>query len=172
MTTKAKTKLNDGMERFVPLNKLKKSPKHARKVPHTEAAIATLAASIAYKGCCRISSRSRRLMMPAPRRSSIWSRSVRGGDWPNCCARSARSSGSPNRSVARSIWPTIRPRLAWMRTLPARTCTRPISTRCSAILRRRRDMASRKSRPGSVSRRMSCASGCGCHCVLRGIRRA
>lgn len=50
MTTKAKTKLNDGMELFVPLNKLKKSPKHARKVPHTDAAIATLAASIGYKG--------------------------------------------------------------------------------------------------------------------------
>lgn len=35
---------------FVPLNKLKKSPKNARKVPHTEAVIASLAASIAHKG--------------------------------------------------------------------------------------------------------------------------
>ena len=50
MTTKAKSKSNTGAEIFVPLNKLKKSPKHARKVTHTEAAIATLAASIAYKG--------------------------------------------------------------------------------------------------------------------------
>ncbi len=39
-----------GVEIFVPLNKLKKSPKNARKVPHTEAAIEALAASIAHKG--------------------------------------------------------------------------------------------------------------------------
>ncbi|WP_420967119.1 ParB/RepB/Spo0J family partition protein [Bradyrhizobium sp. B120] len=50
MTTKAKSKTNNSAEIFVPLNKLKKSPKHARKVLHTEAAIAALAASIAYKG--------------------------------------------------------------------------------------------------------------------------
>lgn len=35
---------------FVPLNKLKKSPKNARKVPHGEATIEALAASIAHKG--------------------------------------------------------------------------------------------------------------------------
>ncbi|MGA0606582.1 ParB/RepB/Spo0J family partition protein [Phenylobacterium sp. VNQ135] len=34
----------------IPLNKLKKSPKNARKTPHTEAAIEALAASIAAKG--------------------------------------------------------------------------------------------------------------------------
>ncbi|BAK67734.1 ParB-like protein [Sphingobium sp. SYK-6] len=39
-----------GIEIFVPLNKLKKSPKNARKVPHGEAAIEALAASIAHKG--------------------------------------------------------------------------------------------------------------------------
>lgn len=35
---------------FVPLNKLKKSPKNVRKVPHTKAEIAALAASIAANG--------------------------------------------------------------------------------------------------------------------------
>jgi ParB family transcriptional regulator, chromosome partitioning protein len=35
---------------FVPLNKLKKSPKNARKTPHSEAAIEAKAASIAAKG--------------------------------------------------------------------------------------------------------------------------
>ena len=35
-----------GVEIFVPLNKLKKSPRNARKVPHTEAAIEALAASL------------------------------------------------------------------------------------------------------------------------------
>ncbi len=39
-----------GVEIFVPLNKLKKSPKNARKVPHGEAAIEALAASIQHKG--------------------------------------------------------------------------------------------------------------------------
>ncbi|MGD9664298.1 MAG: ParB/RepB/Spo0J family partition protein [Novosphingobium sp.] len=39
-----------GVEIFVPLNKLKKSPRNARKVPHGESAIEALAASIAHKG--------------------------------------------------------------------------------------------------------------------------
>ncbi|MBS7702007.1 MULTISPECIES: ParB/RepB/Spo0J family partition protein [Hyphomicrobiales] len=39
-----------GMEIFVPLNKLKKSPRNARKTPHSEAIIEALAASIAVKG--------------------------------------------------------------------------------------------------------------------------
>ncbi len=39
-----------GIEIFVPLNKLKKSPRNARKVPHGEAAIEALAASIQHKG--------------------------------------------------------------------------------------------------------------------------
>jgi ParB family chromosome partitioning protein len=40
----------NGMEIFIPLNKLKKSPKNARKMPHSEAAIEAYAASIAAKG--------------------------------------------------------------------------------------------------------------------------
>ncbi|HEV2597741.1 ParB/RepB/Spo0J family partition protein [Sphingopyxis sp.] len=39
-----------GVEIFLPLAKLKKSPCNARKVPHGEAAIEALAASIAHKG--------------------------------------------------------------------------------------------------------------------------
>ena len=39
-----------GSEIFIPLNKLKKSPRNARKTPHTEAAIEAYAASIAAKG--------------------------------------------------------------------------------------------------------------------------
>ena len=39
-----------GTESFIPLNKLKKSPKNARKTPHSEAAIEAYAASIAAKG--------------------------------------------------------------------------------------------------------------------------
>jgi ParB family transcriptional regulator, chromosome partitioning protein len=50
MTTKTETVIESGTEIFVPLNKLKKSPKNARKMPHGEAAIEALAASIAVKG--------------------------------------------------------------------------------------------------------------------------
>jgi ParB family chromosome partitioning protein len=39
-----------GAEIFVPLAMLKKSPRNARKVPHGEAAIEALAASIQHKG--------------------------------------------------------------------------------------------------------------------------
>lgn len=38
-----------GVEIFVPLNKLKKSPRNARKVPHTDAFIEAMAASIQHK---------------------------------------------------------------------------------------------------------------------------
>ncbi len=44
------TVVESGTEIFVPLNKLKKSPKNARKTPHGEATIEALAASITAKG--------------------------------------------------------------------------------------------------------------------------
>jgi ParB family transcriptional regulator, chromosome partitioning protein len=44
------TIVENGTEIFIPLNKLKKSPKNARKTPHSEAAIEAYAASIAAKG--------------------------------------------------------------------------------------------------------------------------
>jgi len=50
MTETVQTEAVSGVEIFVPLNKLKKSPKNARKVPHGEAAIDSLAASIQHKG--------------------------------------------------------------------------------------------------------------------------
>jgi ParB family chromosome partitioning protein len=51
MSTKhVETIPESGTEIFIPLNKLKKSPKNARKTPHSEAAIEAYAASIAAKG--------------------------------------------------------------------------------------------------------------------------
>src|SRR5260370_5508189 len=47
---KIATVTDTGIERFIPLNKLKKSPKNARKMPHSEASIEAYAASIAAKG--------------------------------------------------------------------------------------------------------------------------
>ena len=44
------TVVESGTEVFIPLNKLKKSPKNARKTPHSEASIEAYAASIAAKG--------------------------------------------------------------------------------------------------------------------------
>lgn len=52
MTTRAKTApvIENGETVFIPLNKLKKHPKNARKTPHSEASIEAKAASIAAKG--------------------------------------------------------------------------------------------------------------------------
>ena len=50
MTDTVQTEAVSGVEIFVPLNKLKKSPRNARKAPHGEAAIEALAASIQHKG--------------------------------------------------------------------------------------------------------------------------
>ncbi len=52
MTTNAKTTTapENGETVFIPLNKLKKHPKNARKTPHSEASIEGKAASIAAKG--------------------------------------------------------------------------------------------------------------------------
>jgi ParB family chromosome partitioning protein len=44
------TVVESGTERFIPLNKLKKSPKNARKTPHSEGSIEAYAASIGAKG--------------------------------------------------------------------------------------------------------------------------
>jgi ParB family chromosome partitioning protein len=45
-----KTVPENGAEIFIPLNKLKKSPKNARRTPHSDAVIEAYAASIAAKG--------------------------------------------------------------------------------------------------------------------------
>lgn len=50
MTDTVQTEAVSGVEIFVPLNKLKKSPNNARKVPHSEAIIEALAGSIQHKG--------------------------------------------------------------------------------------------------------------------------
>ena len=44
------TDLQTGALVMIPLNRLKKSPRNVRKVPHTQDAIDALAASIAVKG--------------------------------------------------------------------------------------------------------------------------
>jgi ParB family chromosome partitioning protein len=50
MTRKLETVIETGTEIFVPLNKLKKSPRNARKTAHSEGHIEALAASIGVKG--------------------------------------------------------------------------------------------------------------------------
>lgn len=49
-SAKTATTGESGTEVFIPLNKLKKSPRNARKTPHSEAIIEAYAASIAAKG--------------------------------------------------------------------------------------------------------------------------
>lgn len=50
MTTTTETTAETGSTLFIPLHRLKKSPKNARKTPHPKADIEALAASIAAKG--------------------------------------------------------------------------------------------------------------------------
>lgn len=50
MTARTKAEAENGSTILIPLNKLKKLPKNARKIPHTDAEIEALAASIAAKG--------------------------------------------------------------------------------------------------------------------------
>jgi ParB family transcriptional regulator, chromosome partitioning protein len=50
MTEQTYTAFENGAVIAVPLNRLKKSPRNARRVPHSEAEIEALAASIAAKG--------------------------------------------------------------------------------------------------------------------------
>lgn len=50
MSAKTTTAGDRGTEVFIPLNKLKKSPRNARKTPHSGAIIESYAASIAAKG--------------------------------------------------------------------------------------------------------------------------
>jgi ParB family transcriptional regulator, chromosome partitioning protein len=50
MTTKTQPTAETGSTLFIPLNRLKKSPKNARKTPHAKAHIEELAASLAAKG--------------------------------------------------------------------------------------------------------------------------
>ena len=49
-TIQIETTEQDSRILFVPLNKLKKSPRNARKGPHSEATIAARAASTQHKG--------------------------------------------------------------------------------------------------------------------------
>jgi len=49
-TTAATVAAENGAVIFVPLNKLKRSPRNARKTPHSQAHIEALAASISVKG--------------------------------------------------------------------------------------------------------------------------
>ena len=50
MTTELAQTVQRGVEIIVPLSRLKKSPRNARRTPHTPADIEALAASIAVKG--------------------------------------------------------------------------------------------------------------------------
>ena len=85
----------DGQTVFVPLNKLKKSPKNVRKVPHTDEFIAALAASVAAKGLYQ---------------NLVVEPLAKGAGSPICCAPSARRSGRTTLSAAGSTPRTIRPR--------------------------------------------------------------
>jgi hypothetical protein len=109
---------------FVPLDRLKKSPKNVRKVPHTSADIRAFAVSIAALGM---------LQYPVVE-PEIGSKGKPTGNYlvkadasRNCFASSERRSRPTSRSVAFSTPSTARPRSALPRTRSERTCTPPTS---------------------------------------------
>jgi ParB family transcriptional regulator, chromosome partitioning protein len=69
---------------FVPLNKLKKSPKNVRQVPHTKADIQAFAASIAAIGMLQYRWWSRRSDPRASPQAFIWSMPERADAWRSC----------------------------------------------------------------------------------------
>jgi ParB family transcriptional regulator, chromosome partitioning protein len=81
----AETIVESGTEIFIPLNKLKKSPKNARKTPHSEAAIEAYAASIAAKGILQNLVVEPELDGDERLPASIPSPSARAGGLPSFC---------------------------------------------------------------------------------------
>ena len=77
---------------FVPLNRLKKSPKNVRKVPHTKAEIQAFAASIGALGMLQYPVVEPELGPRASRPAIIWSMPGRAAASRNCFASSARRS--------------------------------------------------------------------------------
>lgn len=74
-----------GKEVLIPLNKLKKSSRNARKTPHSEAAIEACAASIAAKGILQNLVVEPEFDGEEQPPVVIWSPSARAGGSPSCC---------------------------------------------------------------------------------------
>jgi ParB family chromosome partitioning protein len=81
-----------GTERFIPLNKHKKSPNNARKTPHGEASIEAYAASIAAKGILQNLVLEPELEQRARQPGSISSLSAKAAGWRSISVSSARRS--------------------------------------------------------------------------------
>ena len=102
---------------FVPLDKLKKSPKNVRKVPHTKADIEALRRQHRRHRHAAISGRrAGDRAAAASRPAIIWSMPGRAAASRNCFASSARRSRPTSRSAAFSTPSTTRPRSALPRT--------------------------------------------------------
>jgi ParB family chromosome partitioning protein len=163
MATKRQSqKANTGGEIFISLNKLKKSPKNARKTPHDEAAIEALAASIAAKGMLQnlvvepeadtdgAATGSYLVTIGEGRRLAqllrVKRKEIKKTELVRCVLDVANDATEISLST---------------KTSPAPTCTRRTSSRLSNISRKKKVIAPRISRRGSASPRMWCDSGCG-----------
>jgi ParB family transcriptional regulator, chromosome partitioning protein len=77
--------VENGTKIFFPLSKLKKSPKNARKTPHSEAAIEAWRRVSPPKASCKTLSSNQSWTRRAPQRGFISSPSVRAGGLPSFC---------------------------------------------------------------------------------------
>jgi len=137
------TVVESGTERFIPLNKLKKSPKNARKTPHSEASIEAYAASIAAKGILQNLVVEPELDTDGAATGFYFVTIGEG-------RRLAQLLRVKRRSAASSTRRTTPTKSAWTRMSRARTCIPPTSSRRSRSSPKNAVSARKKSPPGSA----------------------
>jgi len=142
------TVVESGTESFIPLNKLKKSPKNARKTPHSEASIEAYAASIAAKGILQNLVVEPELDADGVA-TGFYFVTIGEGRRLAQLLRVKRKE-IPSRSAVSSTPRTILTKSASTKTSRARTCTPPISSRPSRSWRRNAVSARKKSPPDSA----------------------
>jgi hypothetical protein len=147
-----------GTERFIPLNKLKKSPKNARKTPHSEASIEAYAASIAAKGILQN-------LVVEPEldgdgaATGFYFVTIGEGRRLAQLLRVKRKEIKKTEPIRCVIDTANDPHeISLDEKSRARTCIPPTSSKRSRNWRRNAVLVRKKSPPGSASRRMWCGS--------------
>jgi ParB family chromosome partitioning protein len=157
----AETIVESGTEIFIPLNKLKKSPKNARKTPHSEAAIEAYAASIAAKGILQN-------LVVEPEldgdgaATGFYFVTIGEGRRLAQLLRVKRKEIKKAEPIRCVIDTANDPHeISLDENVTREACILPISSKRSRSWRRNAVLARKKSPLGSASRRMLCGSACG-----------
>jgi len=157
---KVETVVWTGTEIPIPLNKLKKSPKNARKTPHSEASIEAYAASIAAKGMLQNLVVEPELDADgAP--TGFYFVTIGEGRRLAQLLRVKRKQIKKTKPIRCIIDTANDPHeISLDENVTRETCIPPTSSRLSRNWRTNAAWARKKSPPGSASRRMWCDSAC------------